>query len=42
MTPIVSAPAGDAKSPRGVRGKVVANKKEEISDSMKEAIALVK
>jgi len=41
-TPLVSAPAGDSKSPRGVRGKVVANKKEEISDSMKEAIALVK
>jgi hypothetical protein len=38
----VEAPAAPAKDKRGVRGKVVANKKEEIGDSMKEAIALVK
>ena len=38
----IGEPAADGKSPRGVRGKIVANKKEEISDSMKEAIALVK
>jgi hypothetical protein len=38
----IGAPAADAKNPRGVRGKIVENKKEEISDSMKEAIALVK
>lgn len=30
------------KSPRGVRGRVVENKKEDISDSVKEAVALVK
>jgi hypothetical protein len=41
-TPIANAPADDSKKPRGVRGKIVENKKEEISDSMKEAIALVK
>lgn len=40
--PVESAPAAPAKEKRGVRGKVVANKKEEISDSMKEAIGLVK
>ena len=40
--PIEAAPAAPAKEKRGVRGKVVANKKEEIGDSMKEAIALVK
>jgi hypothetical protein len=39
----VSAPAeSDDKKPRGVKGKVVENKKEEISASTKEAIALVK
>jgi hypothetical protein len=37
----VGAPAAD-KSPRGLRGKIAENKKEDISDSMKEAIALVK
>jgi len=40
--PIEGAPQAAAKDKRGVRGKVVANKKEEIGDSMKEAIALVK
>jgi len=38
----VAAPAAEGKSPRGLRGKIVANKKEEISDSVKEAVALVK
>jgi len=40
--PIEGAPAAPAKDKRGVRGKIVENKKEEIGDSMKEAIALVK
>ena len=40
-TVIGSAPEGDDKK-RGLRGKVVENKKEEISESTKEAIALVK
>jgi hypothetical protein len=40
--PVEAAPAAPAKEKRGVRGKIVANKKEEISESMKEAIALVK
>ena len=34
--------AADSKSPRGLRGKIVENKKEDIADSMKEAIELVK
>jgi len=38
--PVGAAP--EEKSPRGLRGKIAENKKEEISDSMKEAIALVK
>jgi hypothetical protein len=38
--PIGAPPADDKK--RGLRGKVVENKKEDISDSVKEAIALVK
>ena len=39
----VAAPSQDeGKQKRGIRGKIVENKKEEISDSMKEAIALVK
>jgi len=40
--PLESTPEGDGKSPRGLRGKIVANKKADISDSMKEAIGLVK
>jgi hypothetical protein len=40
--PVEGAPEAAAKDKRGVRGKVVANKKEEIGDSMKEAMALVK
>lgn len=35
-------PAADTKEKRGLRGKIVEHKKEEISDSMQEAIALVK
>jgi hypothetical protein len=41
-TPIASAPESDSKQPRGVRGRIVENKKEEITGSMQEAIALVK
>jgi azurin len=41
-TPIAAAPAGDDKQKRGVRGKIVENKKEEMSASMQEAVALVK
>ena len=40
-TPI-SAPPPPAKEQKGLRGKVVASKKEEISDYMKKAVALVK
>jgi len=40
--PIESAPEASGKSPRGLRGKIVDNKKEEISDSMKQAVGLVK
>lgn len=40
--PVESAAQVPAKEKRGVRGKVVANKKEEIGDSVKEAMALVK
>ena len=39
-TPIAAPPEG--KSPRGIRGKIAENKKEEMSESMKEAVALVK
>jgi len=41
-TPVAAAPAEDAKKKRGIRGKVVENKKEDISDAAKEAVALVK
>ena len=41
-TPVAAAPAEDSKKKRGVRGKIVENKKEEISESTKEAVALVK
>jgi hypothetical protein len=41
-TPIGAAPASDSKQPRGVRGRVVENKKEEITGSMQETLALVK
>lgn len=42
-TPLAAAPPPDpGKQPRGVKGKVVENKKEEISDAAKEAVALVK
>lgn len=39
----VSTEASDSKrTPRGIRGKIVENKKEEMSDYMKEAVALLK
>lgn len=41
-TPLAGEPAGDARQPRGVRGRVAENKKEELSASMQEAVALVK
>ena len=41
-TPIAAAPASDSRDKRGVRGKIVENKKEDISESAKEAVALVK
>jgi hypothetical protein len=41
-TPVAAAPAEDSKKKRGIRGKIVENKKEEISESTKEAVALVK
>jgi hypothetical protein len=41
-TPVAAPAAKDDKKKRGVKGRVVENKKEEISDATKEAIALVK
>lgn len=41
-TLIGGAAAEDAKKPRGVRGKVIENKKEDISEAAKEALAVVK
>ena len=41
-TPVAAAPAEDSKKKRGVRGKIVENKKEEISGAAQEAVALVK
>jgi hypothetical protein len=41
-TPLAAPAAGDEKKSRGIKGKVVENKKEEMSDATKEAIALVK
>jgi hypothetical protein len=38
----IGAPAEPAKSPRGIRGAIAKDKKEDISDSAKEAVALVK
>jgi hypothetical protein len=40
-TPI-GAPAPPAKEKRGLRGKIIENKKEEIAGSVKQAVALVK
>ncbi|MGZ6134886.1 MAG: hypothetical protein ACXWK9_10530 [Myxococcaceae bacterium] len=40
-TPI-GAPPPPAKEKRGIKGKVVENKKEEVSDAVKQAVALVK
>ena len=41
-TPIAAPPPPPPKDKRGVRGKVVESKKEEITDTMKQAVALVK
>ena len=41
-TPIAAPAQEEGKSKRGVRGKIVANKKEEMSEAMKEAVGLVK
>ena len=41
-TPVAVPAAEDAKKSRGIKGKVVENKKEEISGATKDAIALVK
>jgi len=41
-TPVAAAPAQEEKRSRGVKGRVVENKKEEISEATKEAIGLVK
>jgi hypothetical protein len=41
-TPVAAPAQDEGKKKRGVRGKVVENKKEEISDDTKEAVALVK
>jgi len=39
-TPVAAAPAEDTKKKRGIRGKVVENKKEAISGAAKEAVAV--
>jgi len=41
-TPMGEPAESSGKKPRGVRGRVAKNKKEEMSDSMKEAVGLVK
>ena len=41
-TPVAAPPQDEGKQKRGIRGKIVENKKEEISDATKEAVALVK
>jgi hypothetical protein len=40
-TPVDTAQPQQKQPPRGVKGKVVANKKEEMSDYMKSAVALI-
>jgi len=40
--PVSSEQADSGRTPRGIRGKIVANKKEELSDYMKEAVELLK
>jgi hypothetical protein len=40
-TPIDTTPPPPQKQPKGLKGKVVANKKEEMSDYMKSAVALI-
>jgi hypothetical protein len=41
-TPLVAAAQDEEKKKKGLRGKIVENKKEDISEATKEAIALVK
>lgn len=41
-TPLPGESTGDSKKPRGLRGKIAEKKKAEITDSMQQAIALVK
>ena len=41
-TPIATAPKEEGRKKRGVKGKIVESKKEEVSDAVKEAIGLVK
>jgi len=41
-TPLGGEPESAGKKPRGIRGRIAERKKEDISDSMKSAIALVK
>ena len=40
--PVGDEPEGDDKKKRGVRGRIVENKKEDITESMQEAVGLVK
>jgi len=41
-TPLSAPPPDSGKQPRGVKGKVVENKKAEISEATKEAVGLIK
>ena len=41
-TPLAAPPQDEGRKPRGVRGRIVENKKEEMSEATKEAVALVK
>jgi len=41
-TPLTAPATDDGKKSRGIKGRAVENKKEDISDAMKEAVALVK
>jgi hypothetical protein len=41
-TPVAAAPASDSKKQRGLKGRAAENKKEDISESMQEAVGLVK
>jgi azurin len=41
-TPLGAPPQDEGRKPRGIRGKIVESKKEEMSEAAKEAVALVK